>query len=41
MQCFDTGITPKYGDEILTLSTCDKSLYGDNGRFVVLAKKAK
>ena len=27
----------KYGDKILTLSTCNKKYYGDNGRFVVMA----
>ena len=32
---YDTGITPVYGDKLLTLSTCEYSL--DNGRFVVCA----
>lgn len=32
---YDTGITPKYGDKIICLSTCDYSL--ENGRFVVAA----
>lgn len=36
-QCYETGITPKYGDKLITLSTCDNSLYGDAGRFVVFA----
>ncbi len=36
---YDTGITPKYGDELLTLSTCDYQ--EDNGRFVVVARKIK
>ena len=33
----DTGITPVYGDQLLTLSTCDYS--SDNGRFVVCARR--
>jgi len=32
---YDTGITPVYGDKILTLSTCEYTL--DNGRLVVCA----
>lgn len=36
-QLYDTGISVKYGDELLTLSTCEYSY--ENGRFVVLAKK--
>ena len=32
---YDTGITPVYGDKLLTLSTCEYTL--DNGRFVVCA----
>ncbi len=39
MSLYDTGVTAKYGDELLTLSTCD--YYTDNGRFVVVAKKIK
>lgn len=34
---YDTGITPQYGDRLLTLSTCEYSI--DNGRLVVLARK--
>ena len=34
---YDTGITPKYGDELLTLSTCDYQ--ENNGRFVIVARK--
>lgn len=33
---YDTGITPKYGDKLICLSTCEYSL-GDNGRLVVAA----
>lgn len=34
---YDTGVTARYGDQLLTLSTCD---YNEtNGRFVVVAKK--
>lgn len=32
---FNTGITPKYGDKLITLSTCEYTL--SNGRFVVCA----
>ncbi len=32
---YDTGITPKYGDKLITLSTCEYTL--ENGRFVVCA----
>lgn len=39
MSLYDTGVTAKYGDELLTLSTCD--YYTDYGRFVVVAKKIK
>lgn len=36
---YDTGITAKYGDQLLTLSTCD---YEEKaGRFVVVCKKVK
>jgi sortase B len=35
----DTGITPEYGDELLTLSTCDYQ--ENNGRFVIVARKIK
>lgn len=34
---YDTGITAKYGEQLLTLSTCDYSQ--KNGRFAVVAKK--
>lgn len=34
---YDTGVTASYGDELLTLSTCDNSETA--GRFVVVAKK--
>lgn len=36
-QLYDTGITVEYGDELLTLSTCEYTY--ENGRFVVLATK--
>lgn len=39
MSLYDTGVTAEYGDELLTLSTCD--YYTDYGRFVVVAKKIK
>lgn len=34
---YNTGITPQYGDELLTLSTCDYQ--EDHGRFVIVARK--
>lgn len=37
MSLYDTGVTAEFGDELLTLSTCD--YYTDYGRFVVVAKK--
>ncbi len=36
-KAYDTGVVAEYGDEILTLSTCEYS--NENGRFVVVAKK--
>lgn len=37
MSLYDTGVTAEYGDELLTLSTCD--YFTNNGRFVVVAKR--
>lgn len=37
-QLYDTGVTAEYGDQLLTLSTCEYTY--PNGRFVVVAKKA-
>ena len=37
MSLYDTGVTARYGDQLLTLSTCDYE--EKNGRFVVVAKK--
>ncbi len=37
MSLYDTGVTASYGDELLTLSTCDYT--ESDGRFVVVAKK--
>ena len=34
---YDTGVTARYGDRLLTLSTCDYQ--EKNGRFVVVAKR--
>ena len=36
-QLYDTGVTAEYGDQLLTLSTCEYTYA--NGRFVVVAKK--
>lgn len=39
MSLYDTGVTARYGDSLLTLSTCDNSQ--TDGRFVVVAKRIK
>ena len=36
---YDTGITPEYGDELITLSTCASHV--EDGRFAVVARKIK
>ena len=33
---YDTGVTPVYGDKLITLSTCDYTM--TNGRLVIVAK---
>lgn len=37
LSLYETGVTASYGDELLTLSTCDSS--ETDGRFVVVAKR--
>ncbi len=37
IQLYDTGISAKYGEQLITLITCEYSQ--DNGRMVVVAKK--
>ncbi len=37
MSLFDTGVTARFGDRFITLSTC--SSHVENGRFVVVAKE--
>lgn len=37
LSLYDTGITAEWGDEFLTLSTCD--YYAKEGRFVIVAKQ--
>lgn len=37
MSFYDTGIEPEYGDELLSLVTCENSI--KDGRFVVVASK--
>ncbi len=37
MAFYDTGITPQYGDKLICLSTCEYTMGGGNGRFVVCA----
>lgn len=39
LSLYDTGVTAVYGDQLLTLSTCD--YYEKDGRFVVVAKKVE
>lgn len=39
LSLYDTGVTAAFGDELLTLSTCDSS--EQDGRFVVVAKRIK
>ena len=36
-QLYDTGVDAEYGDQLLTLSTCEYTY--KNGRLVVVAKK--
>lgn len=36
---YDTGVTPRYGDELIVLSTCEYST--ENGRLAVVARKRK
>lgn len=38
MSMYDTGVTPPYGSELVTLSTCDTS-QGAEGRFVVVGMR--
>lgn len=37
LSLYDTGITPVYGEKLITLSTCDKSI--EDGRLVVVARR--
>lgn len=37
MAFYDTGITPQYGDKLICLSTCEYTMGGGHGRFVVCA----
>ena len=39
LSLYDTGVTAKYGDTLLTLSTCDHSQ--TDGRFAVVARKVR
>ncbi len=38
-QAYDTGVDVEYGDQLLTLSTCEYTY--KNGRFVIVAKKVE
>ena len=37
--CYDTGISPEYGDQIVILSTC--SYHTENGRFIIVARRSR
>ena len=37
LSLYDTGVTPKYGEQLLSLVTC--AYHTDEGRFVVVARK--
>ena len=39
MSYYDTGETAKFGDKLITLSTCDKEI--TNGRMVIVARKVE
>ena len=34
---YDTGVTPEYGTQLLTLSTCGDTRIGTDARFALLA----
>ena len=38
-QLFDTGVDVKYGDKLLTLSTCYAD--EDNSRFIIIARRLR
>lgn len=38
LSLYDTGVSAKYGDKLITLSTCDDDTSTDDVRFVVVAK---
>jgi len=37
VQLYDTNVTAQYGDQLITLSTCEDSQ--ENGRLVIVAKR--
>lgn len=39
LSLYDTGITPQYGEKLITLSTCDKDVDIEDARFVVVARR--
>jgi sortase B len=39
LELYETGVTPEYGDELITLSTCEYSQ--ENGRIVIVARRVK
>ena len=39
LSLYDTGVSATYGDQLLTLSTCDNDYEDDHGRFAVVAKR--
>ena len=41
LSLYDTGVTPEYGDQLLTLSTCGTSSFYTDERFAVLAVRVE
>ena len=37
LSIYDTGVTPVWGDQLITLSTCEYSV--EDGRFIIVARK--
>ena len=39
LSIYDTGVTPVWGDQLITLSTCEYSV--EDGRFIIVARKVQ
>ena len=39
LSIYDTGVTPVWGDQMITLSTCEYSV--EDGRFIIVARKVQ